>query len=62
MELFTRDPSKVISFPKFISGQIVLDLGHLQNDNKTKNVVVLIILDLYFADMLPSAKETIRGN
>ena len=49
MELFTQDPSKVISFTDFISGLVVIDLRYLQNNNKTKNVVVAYMLNLYFA-------------
>lgn len=61
MNLFTQDPSKVMSFADFISGPVVIDLGHLKEDNKTKNVIVAIMLNLYFAFMLTREKKPFIG-
>jgi len=60
-ELFTQDQSKVISFSDFISGPVVIDLGYLQNNNKTKNVVVAYMVNLYFAWMLTKEKKQFVG-
>ncbi|OAI56454.1 hypothetical protein AYO47_02115 [Planctomyces sp. SCGC AG-212-M04] len=61
MELFTRDPASVMPFSEFFSGPVVVDLGYLQDDDKTKNVVVAIMLNLYFAHMLSREKKPFLG-
>ena len=61
MELFTRDPSKVLSFSEFFSGPVVVDLSYLQDDDKTKNVVVAILLNLYYTYMLTREKKPFLG-
>ena len=61
MELFTRDQSAVLSFSDFFSGPVVVDLGYLQDDDKTKNVVVAILLNLYFSYMLSREKKPFIG-
>lgn len=61
MELFTRDPAAVQPFSQFFSGPVVVDLGYLQDDDKTKNVVVAIMLNLYFAYMLSREKKPFLG-
>ncbi|MBL9149844.1 MAG: hypothetical protein JNM94_14225 [Phycisphaerae bacterium] len=61
MELFTRDPAAVLPFSEFFSGPVVVDLGYLQDDDKTKNVVVAIMLNLFFAYMLSREKKPFLG-
>lgn len=61
MELFARDPATVLSFSEFFSGPVVVDLGYLQDDDKTKNVVVAIMLNLYFAYMISRDKKPFLG-
>lgn len=61
MELFTRDPKAVLPFSEFLSGPVVVDLGYLQDDDKTKNVVVAIILNLFFAYMISREKKPFLG-
>lgn len=61
MELFTRDPEAVLPFSEFFSGPVVVDLGYLQDDDKTKNVVVAIMLNLFFAYMISREKKPFLG-
>lgn len=62
MELFARDPASVLPFAEFFSGPVVVDLGFLQDDDKTKNVVVAIMLNLFFAYMLSREKQPFIGS
>jgi len=59
--LFTRDPEAVLPFSEFFSGPVVVDLGYLQDDDKTKNVVVAIMLNLFFSHMLSREKKPFLG-
>ena len=61
MELFTRDSSTVLPFSEFFNGPVVIDLGYLQDDDKTKNVVVAIMLNLFFAYMITREKKAFLG-
>jgi hypothetical protein len=62
MELFARDPAAVLPFSEFFSGPVVVDLGFLQDDDNTKNVVVAIMLNLFFAYMLSREKRPFVGH
>jgi hypothetical protein len=62
MELFARDPDSVLPFSDFFSEPVVMDLGFLQDDDKTKNVIVAIMLNLFFAYMLSRDKQPFVGS
>jgi DNA phosphorothioation-dependent restriction protein DptH len=51
---FTSDPSKILPFSSFLDGVVVIDLGAVGQDDRTKNMLVAIFLNLFYEHMLVS--------
>jgi hypothetical protein len=62
MELFTREPVSSASFEQFFDGVVVISLSTLGQDNKSKNMVVAIMLNLFYEYMLTLPKRPYRGS
>lgn len=62
MEVFTSDPTKVEPFDKFLDGVVVLSLDALGQDDRNKNMVVAIMLNLFFENMLKTPKREFLGS
>ncbi|HEX6038280.1 hypothetical protein [Longimicrobium sp.] len=61
MELFVRDPSKAVPFDGFLDGVVVLSLDALGQDDRTKNMLVAIMLNMFYEHMLRIPKRPYRG-
>lgn len=58
---FTGDPSKVQPFSSFLDGVVVVDLGAVGQDDRTKNMLVAIFLNLFYEHMLTIEKKPFIG-
>lgn len=58
---FTSDASKVQSFSSFLDGVVVIDLGAVGQDDRTKNMLVAIFLNLFYEHMLTIQKKPFVG-
>lgn len=59
---FTNDVSKVQSFSSFLDGVVVVDLGAVGQDDRTKNMLVAIFLNLFYEHMLTIPKKPFIGS
>ncbi|WP_224984203.1 ATP-binding protein [Geomonas agri] len=60
-ELFESDPSKLQSFDEFFTGVTVISLNKLGAQNDTKNMLVIIFLNMFFDYMLKIEKQPFIG-
>jgi DNA phosphorothioation-dependent restriction protein DptH len=61
MELFAREPSDSEAFSKFLDGVVVIELNELGQDDRTKNMLVAVILNMFYEHMLTIPKRPYRG-
>ena len=61
MEMFSPDPSEFMSFEKFLDGVVVISLDALGQDDRTKNMLVAIMLNMYYEHMLQIPKRPYVG-
>lgn len=57
MELFDSDRTKIVPFSQFFNGVTVISLGDLGQDDQTKNMLVAILLNLFYEHMLKVEKR-----
>ncbi len=58
---FERDPQKIQKFSDFLDGIVVVDLGALGQDDLTKNMLVVVFLNLFYEHMLKIEKKPFIG-
>lgn len=61
MEVFTRDPADAISFDAFLDGVVVVSLAWLGQDDRTKNLLVAVMLNMFYEYMLRIPKRPFLG-
>ncbi|WP_422472615.1 ATP-binding protein [Endozoicomonas sp. ALB032] len=61
MEIFERDPSKIIPFNEFLDGVVVISLDALGQDDRSKNMLVAIMLNMFYENMLKTPKRPFVG-
>ena len=61
MELFTPDPKAVVSSADFLRGVVVISLHELGADDRTKNMLVAIMLNVFYEHMLRIPKRPFLG-
>jgi DNA phosphorothioation-dependent restriction protein DptH len=61
MELFSREPPARGGFGEFFDGVVVVALAHLGQDDRTKNMLVAIMLNLFYEHMLKIPKRPYTG-
>lgn len=61
LEVFTEDPSQVVSFEEFLSGVSVVQLNILGADQKLKNTLVVFFLSLFYDYMIRLPKRAFVG-
>jgi hypothetical protein len=61
MELFTPDASAVVSSAEFLRGVVVISLNELGSDDRTKNMLVAIMLNVFYEHMLRIPKRPFLG-
>jgi hypothetical protein len=61
MELFTPDAGAVVSSAEFLRGVVVISLNELGSDDRTKNMLVAIMLNVFYEHMLRIPKRPFLG-
>ena len=61
MKMFTPEPTSVTSFDQFLNGVVVISLDELGQDDRTKNMLVAIMLNLFYEHMLRIPKRPFVG-
>lgn len=61
MEVFTRDPAGAVSFDSFLDGVVVVSLASLGQDDRTKNLLVAVMLNMFYEYMLRIPKRPFLG-
>lgn len=61
MEIFERDPAKTVTFDKFLDGVVVISLDALGQDDRSKNMLVAIMLNMFYENMLRTPKRGFVG-
>jgi DNA phosphorothioation-dependent restriction protein DptH len=62
MEVFTRDPAKAVGFDAFFDGVVVISLASLGQDDRTKNLLVAVMLNMFYEYMLRVLKRPFLGS
>ncbi len=61
MELFASDAKAIMSSGKFLEGVVVIALNELGQDDRTKNMIVAIMLNVFYEHMLKIQKRPFLG-
>jgi hypothetical protein len=61
MEIFERDPEKTMSFDAFLDGVVVVSLDALGQDDRSKNMLVAVMLNMFYENMLRTPKRPFIG-
>lgn len=59
---FVRDSEQIRTFSEFLDGVVVVDLGAVGQDDRTKNMLVIVFLNLFYEHMLRIEKKPFLGN
>jgi hypothetical protein len=62
MELFAEEESKIISPGEFFKGVVVIALNELGQADRTKNMIVAIMLNVFYEHMLKIPKRPFLGS
>lgn len=61
MRLFAPDLSKTMSFDQFFDGIVVISLDAMGQDDRSKNMLVAIMLNMFYENMLKTPKRGFIG-
>jgi DNA phosphorothioation-dependent restriction protein DptH len=61
MEIFSREPNAGDGFDKFLDGIVIISLDALGQDDKSKNMLVAIMLNMFYEHMLRIPKRPYIG-
>jgi hypothetical protein len=61
MELFANEPNSIVSSGEFLKGVVVIALNELGQDDRTKNMLVAILLNVFYEHMLKIPKRPFLG-
>lgn len=61
MEIFSREPTAGDGFDKFLDGIVIISLDALGQDDKSKNMLVAIVLNMFYEHMLRIPKRPYVG-
>lgn len=61
MEVFEREPSKTKTFDEFLDGVVVISLDAMGQDDRSKNMLVAIMLNMFYENMLRTPKRPFEG-
>ena len=62
MELFEENVEHLVPFSNYLDGVVVVDLASLGQNDKTKNMLVVLFLNLFYENMLRLNKFPFVGN
>jgi DNA phosphorothioation-dependent restriction protein DptH len=61
MEIFERDPGKCVAFDEFLDGVVVISLDAFGQDDRSKNMLVAVMLNMFYENMLKTVKRPFVG-
>ncbi len=61
MEVFEPDTAKTRPFDEFLSGSVVVSLDALGQDDRSKNMLVAVMLNMFYENMLRTPKRPFVG-
>lgn len=61
MEVFAKDPKATIPFDQFLDGVVVVSLDALGQDDRSKNMLVAVMLNMFYENMLRTPKRPFVG-
>lgn len=61
MELFEKDPTKTKPFDEFLDGVVVVSLDAMGQDDRSKNMLVAVMLNMFYENMLRTPKRPFIG-
>lgn len=61
MEIFDRDVDKCIPFDQFLDGVVVVSLDAFGQDDRSKNMLVAVMLNMFYENMLWTPKRPFLG-
>lgn len=62
MEIFERDPAKCVPFNDFLDGVVVVSLDAFGQDDRSKNMLVAVMLNMFYENMLKTPKRPFLGD
>ena len=62
MEIFETNTDKIVPFEEFMDGVVVINLKALGQDDNTKNLLVVILLNFFYEYMLKLEKKPFLGD
>lgn len=62
MEIFEEDQTKIIPFDSFLDGVVVIALDALGQDDHSKNMLVAVMLNMFYENMLRTPKRPFVGH
>ncbi len=62
MEVFASKTSETQSFDTFLDGVVVISLDALGQDDRSKNMLVAVMLNMFYENMLRTPKRAFIGN
>jgi DNA phosphorothioation-dependent restriction protein DptH len=62
MEVFERDPSRCMPFDQFLDGVVVVSLDAFGQDDRSKNMLVAVMLNMFYENMLRTQKRPFLGS
>jgi hypothetical protein len=62
LNLFASNPNDIIPFDKFLDGVVVISLNKLGQNDRIKNMVVAIMLNIFYENMLKIPKRPFLGS
>jgi hypothetical protein len=62
LKLFASNPKDIITFDKFLDGVVVISLSELGQNDRIKNMVVAIMLNMFYEHMLKIPKRPFLGS
>jgi DNA phosphorothioation-dependent restriction protein DptH len=61
MGVFEKDPAKTKPFDEFLDGIVVVSLDAMGQDDRSKNMLVAIMLNMFYENMLRTSKRPFLG-
>ncbi|MBP0621995.1 ATP-binding protein [Cupriavidus consociatus] len=62
MEVFEKQPGKTMPFDEFLDGIVVISLDAMGQDDRSKNMLVAVMLNMFYENMLRTPKRPFLGN
>lgn len=62
MEVFARDQKDTLPFDQFLDGIVVISLDAMGQDDRSKNMLVAVMLNMFYENMLRTPKRPFMGS